>query len=183
MVTIASLWLPILVAAVLVFIASSVVWMFLPHHKSDFKPAPDEEALRAALKGATPGAYMVPHAGSPEAQKDPAMMEKYLEGPNGFINIVPSRAPGMGKKMILTFGYYIVAGIFVSYLASRSLSAGADYMDVFRFTSVLAFMAYAFSAPPAAIWFGLPWSHVAKNAADSLLYGLLTGGVFGWLWP
>jgi hypothetical protein len=35
---------------------------------------------------------------------------------------------------------------------------------------------------PDAVWFGRPWSAVGKQAVDALVYALLTGGVFGWLW-
>lgn len=175
--------MPILVASVIVFVASSIVWMVLPHHKKDFAAVPDEGALRNALRGIAPGAYVVPHVGDPSQVKDPENAPKYVDGPVGFINIVPSGSPTMGKQLTLTFIYYIVVGIFVSYLAGLSLSTGADYMVVFRFTSATAFVAYALGTPAAAIWFGMPWSQVAKNTVDALLYALLTGGVFGWLWP
>jgi len=33
------------------------------------------------------------------------------------------------------------------------------------------------------IWMGKPWSSVIKDLADALIYGLLSAGVFGWLWP
>ena len=33
------------------------------------------------------------------------------------------------------------------------------------------------------IWFGRPWSGVFKGFGDALIYALLTGGAFGWLWP
>ncbi len=45
------LWLPILVAAVLVWIASALIWTVLPWHKSDFSKTKDEEGIRSALKG------------------------------------------------------------------------------------------------------------------------------------
>lgn len=33
------------------------------------------------------------------------------------------------------------------------------------------------------IWFGKPWKSYALHATDALVYGLLMGGMFGWLWP
>ena len=27
------------------------------------------------------------------------------------------------------------------------------------------------------------WSTTAKHTIDGLVYSLLTGGIFGWLWP
>jgi hypothetical protein len=37
--------------------------------------------------------------------------------------------------------------------------------------------------PMKSIWFGQPWSATVKDVLDGLIYGLLTAGVFGWLWP
>jgi hypothetical protein len=46
---ITSLWLPILLSAVAVFVASSIVHMVMPWHKGDYQKVPDEDALRAAV--------------------------------------------------------------------------------------------------------------------------------------
>ena len=43
-----SLWLPILLSAVFVFLLSAVIHMALPWHKNDFKKMPDEDKIRAA---------------------------------------------------------------------------------------------------------------------------------------
>ena len=40
-----SLWLPILLSAVAVFLLSSVVHMVLPYHRSDYKKVPSEDAV------------------------------------------------------------------------------------------------------------------------------------------
>ncbi len=45
------------------------------------------------------------------------------------------------------------------------------------------FLAYAPGQLPAAIWMGKPWPVVHKEVFDGLVYGLLTAGTFGWLWP
>src|SRR5690606_8258337 len=60
MVTLAALWLPILVAAFVVFLASALLHMLLPLHKDDWATLPDEERARTALRGVPPGDYMVP---------------------------------------------------------------------------------------------------------------------------
>ena len=55
--TIFSLWLPILVTAVVVFVAGAVIWMAMPWHKTDWSKTADEEAVREgvqALAGARP---------------------------------------------------------------------------------------------------------------------------------
>ena len=51
MVTLASLWLPILLSAVAVFIASSLVHMVLKYHDSDYPGLPSEAQFRAGLRG------------------------------------------------------------------------------------------------------------------------------------
>ena len=56
-------------------------------------------------------------------------------------------------------------------------------LAVFRITGTVAWLAYGAATVPDAIWFGRPWSAIGKNIFDALMYGLLTAGVFGWLWP
>ena len=186
MISIFSLWLPILLSAVLVFIVSAMVWMVLPHHKKDYKGLPDEDAARSALtpQNISPGQYDIPHIPSPDAIKDPEVKKKFDDGPVGFFTVLPSQVPNMGKNLVLSFIYYLVVGILVSYIASRFLAPGAEYLSVFRLTGFVAWMAYGgMGLIQDAIWFGRPWSAVIKHLFDSLLYGLLTAGVFGWLWP
>ena len=48
MVTLAALWLPILVSAILVFFASSLFHMVLPFHRSDYRKVPSEDAVMNA---------------------------------------------------------------------------------------------------------------------------------------
>ena len=49
MVPILSLWLPILLSGLLVFVASSVIHMMLPYHKKDYRAAPGEDGVVDAL--------------------------------------------------------------------------------------------------------------------------------------
>jgi len=182
MVTLASLWLPILVSAVVVFIASAIVWMVLPHHKTEWQKLPDEEGLLGSIRGsAAPGQYMFPHC-MPADLKDPATKQRYEAGPHGVLTVWPG-APSMGRNLGLTFTFYLAVAIFVAYVASIALPSGTHYGQVFRVTSVAAVMAHVFGFIPDAIWFGRPLVSTCKSAADGVLYSLLTGGVFGWLWP
>jgi hypothetical protein len=183
-VTIGALWLPILLSAVVVFVLSAVFWMFSPHHKKDFQPLPDENAALDVLRpqNLAPGQYWIPHA-EPQQMKDPAVLQKYEQGPVGILTVMRSGVPSMGKNMGLAFAWYVIVGIFVAYVASRHLPAGAEYLAVHRLAAVVAFLAYGMSSVQDAIWFGRPWSFSVKTLFDALVYGLFTGGVFGWLWP
>ncbi|MEN8143904.1 MAG: hypothetical protein ABFS14_03040 [Gemmatimonadota bacterium] len=183
MVTIASLWLVILLSAVAVWLASAVVWMVLPFHKSDFKAVSNEPAAREALKGLAPGMYNIPHMASWDDAKTPEGAQKFSEGPNAFLTVLPNRHPNMGKQLTIWFVFSLIVGTIVAYLASRTVAAGSDYLSVFRIAGTTAWLAYGMAAVQDAIWFGKPWSFVMKGQFDALLYGLLTAGVFGWLWP
>jgi hypothetical protein len=77
----------------------------------------------------------------------------------------------------------LVISTLVAYLAGRTLAAGTEYLAVFRVAGTAAILAYSGALPVAAIWFGRSWSSVFKEIFDGVVYGLLTAGVFGWLWP
>jgi len=184
-VPIPDLWLAILVATVLVFAASNLVWMVLPHHKSDMRALPDEASASEVLgkQALKPGLYRFPWAGSMSAMKDPAFLAKLNKGPVGFLTIVPSGPFNMGRAMGLWIGYVIAVGVCVAYLTGRVLPPGAHYLQVFRVAGTVAFLAYSGAHVPGAIWWGRPLGAALKEVADGLLYGLLTAGAFGWLWP
>ena len=66
MVPVMSLWLPILLSSVIVFVASSLFHMVLPHHRSDMRQVPKEDEVLASLRSLNipPGDYGLPHPGS-----------------------------------------------------------------------------------------------------------------------
>jgi hypothetical protein len=179
--TIVSLWLPVVISAVIVFVASALVWMVLPWHKSDYRPTVDEDRVREALRGLAVGQYVVPFCADPAALKDEAMRTRYLEGPQAFITVAPNRLPRMLPKLLAAFAYYVVVGVACAYMVSRTLPASADYLQVFRVAGTVAFLAYGIAYIQDSIWFSRPWSLTCKNLVDALIYGLLTGGIFGWL--
>lgn len=178
-----SLWLPILLSAVIVFIASSLIWMILKYHDSEWKKLPDEEAARAAMKGASVGQYSIPHAASMAERETPEWKEKYKEGPAAMLVVVPHGSLAMGKQMVQWFVFCVLASFLIAYVTSIALPAGTDYLKVFRVAGTVAVLTYAGAVPMKSIWFGSPWSATIKDVIDGLIYGLLTAGVFGWLWP
>ena len=183
MVTITSLWLPILVSSALAWIAAALIWMVLPHHRKDWAKVSDEDAARRALKDLEPGQYNVPHVTTRAEAETPEGRAKFDEGPNAFITVLPRGMPSMGRNMALMFIFYVFIGVMVAYVAGRTLAAGAAYLSVFRIVGVAAWMAYGMAVIPEAIWFGRPWSSIVKNLFDGLIFALLTAGAFGWLWP
>lgn len=182
-VSLISLWMPIVLSAAVVFIASSVIWMVIQYHNSEWKKLPDEEAARSALKGAAPGQYSVPNAPTAADRKSPEVIGKYKEGPVAMLIVFPHGSLAMGKQMVQWTVYCLLVSFMVAYVTSVALPAGADYLSVFRIAGTVAVLSYAGAVPMKSIWFGHQWSATAKDALDGLIYGLLTAGVFGWLWP
>jgi hypothetical protein len=184
MVSLAALWLPIVLSAAIVFIASSIMHMVLPYHRGDYKRLPDEEKVGAAIReaGVTRGLYMFPFADHKQ-MKEPAVQEKFKQGPVGTMIIRQSGAINLVPFLVQWFVYCLVVGFFTAYIAAHTLAAGVNYLEVFRVVGAVAFMAYGVGTLANGIWKGEPWSMVVKEVIDGLIYGLLTAGVFGWLWP
>jgi nucleoside recognition membrane protein YjiH len=185
MVPITALWLPILLSAVIVFVASSIMHMALPIHKNDYRKLPDEEKVLDAVRasGATPGrVYFFPFTTHKE-MRSPAVIEKFKRGPVGFFTVLPSGPPSMAKNLVLWFLYSVLIGVFVAYLTGCTLTVGTPYLQVFRVAGTAAFLAYSFGQIQDSIWRGQTWGVTLKHVIDGLIYGLLTAGTFGWLWP
>jgi hypothetical protein len=185
MVELQALWLPILVSAVIVFVASSLVHMVLPWHKSDYPKLPGEDAFRAAVgpMKLPAGDYMVPRARDNADMATPEFNEKLKEGPVMILTVLEPGPWKMGSNLAQWFVFLLVVGVFAAYVAGRALGEGAHYLAVFRFAGVTAFCCYVLGVWPISIWYKRGWILAIKTTFDGLIYGLLTGGVFGWLWP
>jgi hypothetical protein len=183
MVSMTALILPIVVSAVLVFIISALVWMVGPHHKTEWKGVPNEEGTRTAMRGISPGLYMIPWAGSQQARTETAFVKKMAEGPLAYITIARTRSMSMGPMMVQSLIYYLVVSAIVAYVAIHAMPNGASYLHVFQVVGTISWLAYGFGVVPESIWFGRPWSSTFKQIFDALLYALVTAGAFGWRWP
>jgi hypothetical protein len=185
MVTLAQLWLTVLLAAVAVFIASSLVHMVLKWHASDYQKLSNEDEVRATVRrgNPAPGQYIIPHCTDMKDLAKPELQAKYVEGPVATVTVLPNRVPNMGPTLGVWFVFNLVVAFFVAYLCSRTLDSSEPYLAVFRVSGTITFMAYAMGDIPSAIWMGKPWSVTMKNVGDALIYGLVTGGVFGSMWP
>ncbi len=185
MVPVSSLGIPILVSAVIVFVASSIIHMVLQYHRTDFRRLPKEDEVLDAVRrfNIPPGEYAAPHAGSMEALKSPEFVEKLKAGPVVLMTVRPGRSPSITTNLVLWFVYSIIVSIFAGYIAGSALGPGAAYLAVFRFVGCAAFMGYSLALLQAPIWKMSSWGTTLKSVFDGLVYGLLTAGTFGWLWP
>jgi hypothetical protein len=178
-----SLWLPILLSAVFVFIASSIIHMLLPYHRNDFGALPNDEVVRTALRGLPPGDYATPHAPTTAAMKDPEYTQKMKTGPVALLTIRPPGTWNMGGTLAAWFVHCLVVSVLAGYVAGYAVPAGGEYLAVFRFAGSTAFAGYVLGLWPNTIWYGRSLGFTLKSSFDGLIYALLTAGTFGWLWP
>jgi len=185
MVPLTSLLLPILLSAVIVFVASSVIHMVLGYHSTDFSRLPQQDQVMDALRplNIPPGEYFAPHAASAAERKSPEFTELTKRGPVFALTKFAPEGWQMGGRLIKWFVYSVVVSVVAAYIAGRTLPPGTDYLQVMRVSGTVAFASYALAHFPASIWYDRKWSTTLKNVFDGLIYGLLTGGTFGWLWP
>ena len=184
MVSLGALWMPIVLSAVIVFVASSIMHTVLKYHQSDYHKLPDEDKILAAMRPANlkPATYILPYCDH-KSMKTPEVQEKFKQGPVGFLTIRPNGMPAMGKFMAQWFVFCLVISFFVAYLAAHTIPSGVRYLAVFRVVGTAAFLAYGLGHLSDGIWKGQSWSATIKEVVDGLIYGLLTAGTFGWLWP
>ena len=180
-----SLWLPVIVSAVVVFVASAILHMALKYHKSDYLPLANEDAVREALsKGnPAPGVYMTPRCNDMKQLKEPAVKEKFDKGPVAVLTVLPRGIPNMGKSLTLWFVFCFLVSFTAAYVARHTLQAGAEGLQAMRVTGSVAFAAYCLSQLDNPIWRGQPWSTTITFLCDGAVYALLTGLIFLFMWP
>jgi hypothetical protein len=180
-----SLWLPMLLSAVVVFMVSSVIHMAGTWHKGDYPAVPNQDRVQEALRpfNIPPGEYMLPRCTSHKDMKSPEFTEKLKKGPVMVLTVLPNGPYGMTQSLVLWFVYSLVVSLFAAYVAGRALPPGTPYLSVFRFAGVTAFLGYSVALWQMSIWYRRGWGLTAKATLDGLIYALVTAGIFGWLWP
>ena len=139
------IWLPILVAAVAVFIASSLIHMLFKWHNADFRKLPNEDAVRAALRAgaATPGLYVVPHCADMKEIQGEEMQRKFREGPIGFVTLRKNGPPSMGGPLLQWFTFNLVVAMVAGDISLQLYGIGSNPVDVAQMVAILSFLTYA----------------------------------------
>ncbi|MBS0379395.1 MAG: hypothetical protein JSS29_12965 [Proteobacteria bacterium] len=184
MISIASLWLPILVSAVFVFIASSIIHMAPLWHRRDYRGLPHEDQVTATLRplAIPPGDYFLPWCEQKD-MKSQAFQDRMRQGPVAMITILPNGPVVMGKPLALWFVYLLLVAGFSALIAGHLLPPGTIYPRVFKVVLTAAFMGYSLGLVQNSIWLRRSWVITFKSCFDGLIYAALTAGTFGWLWP
>ena len=167
MATISMLWLPILLAAAFVFVASSLVHMVLPIHAGDYRKLPNEDLVRQALRDAEvkPGQYMYPGCDSMKEYASEELQKKFAEGPVGVMIVRPDGMPNMGKSLLQWFLVCLLVSLITAHLATFACEAGAAAGRVFHVTALVALMGYCGGC---ALAIGNELQSVAQSFQNSL---------------
>lgn len=197
------LWLPILLSGVGVWIASAIAWMAIGHHKKDRDALPggekgEQEMMDTVTRlGIKPGNYGFPdfcqHDTLPRKERMEALKVLYDKHPQGLLRVW---APvNMGVNMVLTFLFYLVTSAVIGYLAWAALGPGsmpsppngADLPTtnralVFQVTGIAGILAYSFATFPGDLWFQKKKRAMVMDWCDGVVFALITGLIFAWLW-
>ncbi len=199
------LWLPILISGVGVWVASFVFWMAIGHHKKDRDAIPggqEQEFMDTITRmNIRPGNYGFPdfcqHDNLPRKERMEALKALYDKHPQGLLRVwAPAN---MGVNMLLTFLFYLVTSTVIGYLGWAALphgatalaipgaggvsGGGATFAKVFQVLGTAGILAYCFASFPNDLWFQFKRRAMVMNWIDGVAFGLITGGVFAWLWP
>ncbi len=175
-----SLWLPIVASAVALFFASFLSWMVLPIHFSDWRKSEQEDELLEGIRrlNLPPGNYMFPGWTTPGEMQSEEYTRKWKSGPRGVMTVFGNVS--MGRNLALTFLYFLAVSFCLAYLTQLHITRGAEFMTVFRFVATAGLLTFLAAIVQHAIWFH---NRITGHIIESIAYALLTGVIFGLLWP
>jgi hypothetical protein len=68
-------------------------------------------------------------------------------------------------------------------LVWQIIGPGGPPRFAFHYGGLIGFLAYGMALPQHSIWYRRSWATTLKSLFDSLIYGIVTGSAFAWLWP
>jgi len=175
-----SLLIPIILSAIALFFASFLSWMVLQLHRDDWKKMDKEVGFLKTMTdlNVPQGNYMFPGCDSPAEMKTEEYQQKWNHGPSGVMTVFPK--VGMGKKLGLTFIYFLAISFCLAYLSTLAMTPGAEFMVVFRFISTAGLLVFLSSIVQHSIWFH---NRILGHIIESILYAIIVGTIFGLMWP
>lgn len=179
------LWLPVLVTAVAIFVASSLIHMVFKWHNPDFRKLSNEDAVSDAIRAGSPspGQYLLPHCADMKVMQGEEMQKKFRDGPIGMLTLRQNGPPAMGGSLIKWFIYTLAVAAIAGAMAMRVFGPTGSAHGAGHLVGLVSFLTYTGGSVQMGIWMGKPWGSVAKDALDGLIYGGISALVFTWLWP
>jgi len=127
--------------------------MVLGYHKHDYAAIPSDDAVMEALR-------------------------KF-----GVPRVTTSGKFEMGKLFGQWFAYTVLISAFAAFLAVHAVGAGASFRRVFHVVGLTTFASCGLALWPLSIWYQRKWATTLRTNLDALIFAVLTGAIFGWLWP
>ena len=185
MVGLSGLWIPLVLSAVFVFIASSLIHMVLGWHNGEYQPPPQQDAVLDALRPfkIPPGEYMMPMPATMKDMRTPEHLAKMEAGPVATLIVRPNGMGSMTPMLVKWFVYVLVVSLFTAYVTGRTTAQGAPFLWILRIAGSVSFAGYALGIWQAHIWGGKPLKSTIMANVDALIFCVITGATFGWLWP
>ena len=179
------LWIPILVSVGLCFIGSAASWMMLPFHRHEWHRLPTEPGVLDALREdmPSPGRYNFPFTMDGQNANRADLKASLEKGPIGFLTIAPPGVIPMWMMLGQMIVFYTIVTTLTAYVAWASLRINAPYTAVLKLVGIVSAMAYVMGSAPESIWYARPWRHWIVQAVEGIVFGVMTGAVFAWLWP
>lgn len=179
------LWLPIVLTAVFIFIASSLIHMVFKWHNGDYRKLTNEDAVSAAIRAGapSPGQYVLPHCMDMKEMQSEAMQKKYNDGPIGFLTLRPNGLPRMGPALVMWFLFTLLVAAIAAFIAITSIGLSAHPHVAAHLIGLVSLLAYGAGSIQAGIWMGKPWGSVAKDLLDGFIYAGISAMTFLYFWP
>jgi len=179
------LWLPILLTAVFIFIASSLIHMVFKWHNRDYGKLGNEDEVRAAIRAGnpSPGLYVFPHCMDMKEMQGETMQKKYVEGPVGFLTLRKNGVNSMGPMLGQWFLFTLLIAAVAACIAVQSLGLQADHHMAGHMVGMITLLAYTGGSVQNGIWMGKPWGSVAKDLLDGFIYAVISAFTFMFFWP
>jgi hypothetical protein len=130
-----------------------------------------------------PGDYRFPFSTSVDEMKTPEWDGKMKQGPVGVMSISRSEPMNMGKMFGQWFVYSLIIAVLAAYITGRTHAPGAPYLEVFRVSSAVTFCCFVVGLWQNWIWWGQSTRFTVTSSLDGIIYAVITGATFGWLWP
>jgi hypothetical protein len=180
-----SLWLPIIVATAIAFVASSLIHMVLPWHKGDYPLVPNQDQIMDALRpfNLPPGDYMIPRPKDMAEMKTPEFKAKAERGPVLIMTLYKGMMENMGVLMGKWFVYQLVVTLFAAHIAGTLVGPGGDAKLIFHSAFIVAFSGYVLALWQLTIWYRRSMRITLTSTLDGIIYSLIVGLTFVWLWP
>lgn len=179
--SVADLWLPILLAGLATHVWSTLAWTVLPHHKPEIKGLGDkEDELLSWVEGADlePGKYLFPFTADTKEASSEEFKQKQLRC-RGHL-VLWEKPVSMPVAILKTLCFFLIAAYMIGFVVSLSMHFYTDQMSVFRFVFALGVLTHCFAKFPHLFWF--PEKYV-MSLLDGIIYALITAAIFALLWP